>query len=226
MVLLSLLVGCSCGDEPASAPTDLGSDAALDAHGDPPVDASVDMDAAGPACGQTTCGAGERCCATCPGEADVCVPAAFECPVADEFDCEPIDCAAAMDVTAVGECDFILGYWWTGFTCEALSGCSCTGDVCDGLFTSQQACVAANDSCTLCGTVWGASCDEGEYCRHTGLVRRCERQPDHWGRCVPIPATCGLDFAPVCACDGNTYANPCLARAAQQTVQHVGACGG
>ena len=41
---------------------------------------------------------------------------------------------------------------------------------------------------------------------------------------MPIPDSCDAVSEPVCACDGMTYDNPCLARAAQQTVDHLGAC--
>jgi hypothetical protein len=104
------------------------------------------------ACGDTTCGADEHCCALCPGEDDVCVPNWYVgCPVADDFDCQPHDCAPDTDPSgaAVGDCDAILGYWWNGTDCRSLSGCSCSGAACAGLFATEEACRAAHSGCFL-----------------------------------------------------------------------------
>lgn len=227
--VLALLVGCGCGGGPPAPPRDMGTDAHTDSSVVPPDDAGLDADAAdagGQACGSATCGAGEHCCATCPGEPDVCIPQNFDCPVADEFDCLPRDCPAATDVSgaAVGNCDTILGYSWGGSGCVPLWGCSCTGDVCQDLFATYADCAAAHSDCPLCGTLWEIPCEATEYCRHTGPITRCQFLTHLWGLCVPIPDSCDAVSEPVCACDGMTYDNPCLARAAQQTVDHLGAC--
>ena len=108
--------------------------------------------------------------------------------------------------------------------CLPLLGCSCTGAVCSELFATKAACDAAYSDCPLCGTVTHIECSEGEFCRRTGVLGRCTLLADHWGRCVPVPLSCEAEQAPVCACDGVTYDNPCLARQAQQTVEHRGPC--
>jgi hypothetical protein len=238
MLFLALAV-CGCGGG-APEGADLGADAQVDSAA-PPDDVGPDAgdageplddagaDAGGEACGGTTCGADEHCCALCAGDADdVCVPNWYVgCPVADDFDCQPHDCTPDTDPSgaAVGDCDAILGYWWNGTDCRSLSGCSCSGAACAGLLATEEACRAAHSGCFICRTIAGIPCGEGEYCRMRGLLAPCGPIiPDQHGTCVPIPTSCDAVSEPVCACDGMTYDNPCLARAAQQTLEHRGAC--
>ena len=227
MLLLALAAcGCGCGGG-APEGADLGADAQVDSAA-PPDDAGPDAGDAGATCGDTTCDAGEHCCAICPGDSDVCVPDFYPgCPVADDFDCQPRDCTPDADPSgaAVGDCDAILGYWWNGTDCRSLSGCSCSGAACAGLLATEEACRAAHSGCFICGTIAGISCGEGEYCRMRGLLTPCGPSiSDQQGTCVPIPTSCDAVSEPVCACDGMTYDNPCLARAAEQTLEHHGAC--
>lgn len=224
--LLVVFIGCGgTGDPPP--PADVGPHAPrMDIGSDADASADSGWDAEVQACGDATCGEGERCCSTCPGEPDVCVPVAFDCPVADEFDCMISVCPAETDVTgaSVGDCESVLGYHWEGIRCVPLTGCSCVGDVCAELFASMEECEGAHGECRLCGTVLEVPCEATEFCRYTGPIDRCTFLPDLWGICVPMPDSCDAELSPVCACDGTTYDNPCLARAARQTVDYLGPC--
>lgn len=118
VVLLLVVVGCGRSHTPASG--DIGTDARFD-ESDFGADASLAADAttldanAADAdlqqCGDDTCSADEHCCATCAGEPNVCVPLAYDCPVADEFDCTISNCPPETDVggAAVGDCDTEIG---------------------------------------------------------------------------------------------------------------------
>jgi len=46
------------------------------------------------------------------------------------------------------------------------------------------------------------------------------------GSCKPIPDLCTMEFAPVCGCDGKTYATACVAGRGGVSVAKTGACEG
>jgi hypothetical protein len=50
------------------------------------------------------------------------------------------------------------------------------------------------------------------------------RGADVPGICEVTPDVCGKDLKPVCGCDGKTYGNDCLRRAARVILDHEGAC--
>jgi len=80
--------------------------------------------------------------------------------------------------------------------------------------------VQANDD--VCGGIAGVPCPTGLACE---LPRgQCEVQ-DLQGTCVPLPDACPEFAAPVCGCDGVTYANPCFALQAGAQIDHDGRCG-
>lgn len=87
--------------------------------------------------------------------------------------CEPSgpggQCVVATTAD-LGDCPDVLGWGWQGVACVELTGCGC-GDVCDGVFATQEECEAAC-SPPLC-------CSGDEAC---GAGRQCVS-----GHCVVTP---------------------------------------
>jgi hypothetical protein len=63
-----------------------------------------------------------------------------------------------------------------------------------------------------------ATCGANEFCARKGCG-------EVGGACEPRPVICEEDAAPVCGCDGITYWNDCLRRAAGTTAMTDGECG-
>jgi hypothetical protein len=72
-----------------------------------------------------------------------------------------------------------------------------------------------------CGTRGGVQCHKDEYCK---LDASCGAT-DRGGACTAKPQICTAIYAPVCGCDGNTYASDCTAAAAGVSVAQKGECG-
>ena len=72
-----------------------------------------------------------------------------------------------------------------------------------------------------CGGIAGIPCDDDEFCLFP--VGSCEIS-DAQGTCVDIPQACPDVWAPVCGCDGETYANRCDAIMNGAQIAHEGPC--
>jgi hypothetical protein len=72
-----------------------------------------------------------------------------------------------------------------------------------------------------CGGHHAKGCSPGEFCQFAenrcGLV-------DDIGICTPMDRSCDSSVAPVCGCDGVTYANTCQRRRAGVSAAHQGPC--
>lgn len=73
----------------------------------------------------------------------------------------------------------------------------------------------------VCGGLAGVRCDAGLFCdRPAGRCGAADVQ----GSCVRAGKVCTAIYQPVCGCDGKTYGNDCMRRAARAAKRHDGAC--
>jgi len=187
---------------------------------------------AGDGCNTCSCEDGEWLCTDEPCPEPACVP---ESPGWDDR-CEGIGIHARAEGTdACCElCSLPAGYTYyeSREACEASKVCSAgeskyADDQCNTCTctpSGEWACTTSDCYAVLCGGIRGGDCSDDEYC-DTEPERRSCADGEWSGYCRPRPTECPDDETPVCGCDGETYANGCLAAMLDDWgIQHDGPC--
>jgi hypothetical protein len=72
-----------------------------------------------------------------------------------------------------------------------------------------------------CDGIAAIKCDNGLWCEHP--EGQC-KVADASGTCIKAPEVCTQDYQPVCGCDGETYGNDCMRKAAKVQLDYGGEC--
>jgi len=124
--------------------------------------------------------------------------------------------------TAICACSGSVGSGGDGGSGGAgQGGMAQTGSSQSGASNQASSGTGQGGSGSVCGGFIGTPCATGEYCDYPDDL--CGAA-DGSGTCQPTPQGCPGLYAPVCACDGMVYSNPCEAASAGKDVASEGGC--
>ncbi len=98
--------------------------------------------------------------------------------------------------------------------------CGCDGET----YTSYCAAAEAGVNIVHTGPCAPPPCIDDSECSPGEFCSTQDGDCNGAGQCNPIPDICAANYDPVCGCDGETYSNPCYAKAAGVNVESQGVC--